>query len=114
MCVCVRTCVRACVRVCVCVCDRIWENVYSSDIRFCSFEDTQKPLGMVYRHETLRDDKGIIVLQSLKVSHLSLIPNGFHESPKLKNWMCELCTFSHHVSMFIPVFLTPNSNKSIW
>ena len=41
---------------------------------------------MVYRYETLRDDKGIVVLQSLKVSYLSLISNGFYESPKLNNW----------------------------
>ena len=49
---------------------------------------------MVYRYETFRDDKGIVDLQSLKVSCLSLIPNGFYELPKLKNCMCELCTFS--------------------
>ena len=30
----------------------------------------------------------------MKVSHLCIIPNRFYESPKLKNWMCELCTFS--------------------
>ena len=35
-----------------------------------------------------------MVLQSLKALHLSIIPNRFYESPKLKNWMCELCTFS--------------------
>ena len=49
---------------------------------------------MVFRRETFRNDKGIVVLQSVKVSHLSIIPNRFYESPKLKNWMCELCTFS--------------------
>ena len=49
---------------------------------------------MLYRYKTFRDDKGIVVLQSLKVAHLSIIPNRFYESPKLKNWMCELCTFS--------------------
>ena len=31
-----------------------------------------------------------MVSQSLKVSHLSNILNEFFESPKLKNWMCEL------------------------
>ena len=43
--------------------------------------------------EVFREGRGIVVLQSLRVSHLSNIPNGFYESPKLKNWMCELCTF---------------------
>ena len=28
------------------------------------------------------------------VSHPSVILNRFYKSPKLKNWMCELCTFS--------------------
>ena len=49
---------------------------------------------MLYRYETFTDDKGIVFLQSLKVSLLSIIPNRFYETPKLKNWMCELCTFS--------------------
>ena len=49
---------------------------------------------MIFRCETFRNDKGIAVLQTVKVSHLSIIPNRFYESPKLKNWMCELCTFS--------------------
>ena len=45
---------------------------------------------MVYRFETFRADNGIGVLQFLKVSHISVIPKRFCESPKLKNWMCEL------------------------
>ena len=49
---------------------------------------------MVFRCETFRNDKGIVVLQLVKVSLLSIISNRFYESPKLKNWMCELCTFS--------------------
>ena len=49
---------------------------------------------MVYGFETFNDDKGIIVLQSLKVSHISVIPDRFYESPKLKTWMCELCTLN--------------------
>ena len=49
---------------------------------------------MVYRCETFRNHKGIIVLQSLKVSHLSIIATRFYETLKLKNRMCELCTFS--------------------
>ena len=66
-------------------CNWIWEN-HSSHIRVCSFGDLQKPQGVVYRLETFRDDKGIVVLQSLKVSHLiSIILNRFFELPKLKN-----------------------------
>ena len=76
------------------ICDRIWENVHSSHIRFCSCGDPQKPQKIVYRFKTFQNDKGIVVLQSLKVSYLTFIPNRFYESPKLKNWMCELCTFS--------------------
>ena len=49
---------------------------------------------MVYRFETFRGDKGMVVLQSQKVSQLSVIPNRFYKSPKWKNWMCELCMFS--------------------
>ena len=37
--------------------------------------------------------KGIVVLQSLKVSHLSVIPIIFYGSQKFENCMCELCTF---------------------
>ena len=36
----------------------------------------------------------LLVLQSMKVSHLSVIPDRFCKSSKLKNWMCKLCTFS--------------------
>ena len=44
----------------------------------------------------IEDSRGnmVVVLQSLKVSHLSIIPSRFHELPTLNNWMCELCTFS--------------------
>ena len=48
---------------------------------------------MLYWFESFRVDAGIAVLQSLQVSHLSEIPERFYESPKLKNWMCELCMF---------------------
>ena len=48
---------------------------------------------MVHKVEICKEDRGMVVLQSLEVSHLSNIPNRFYESPKLKNWMCELCTF---------------------
>ena len=61
---------------------------------------------MVYRYETFRDDKGIVVLQSLKVSHLSIISNRFYETSKSKNWICELCTFSQirsHIQLYIQI-----------
>ena len=48
---------------------------------------------MVHRVETFREDKEIAVLQSLKVTHPSNIPNRFYEAVKLKNWMCGLCMF---------------------
>ena len=47
-----------------------------------------------------------MVLQSVKVSHLSIILNRFYESPKLKNWMCELCTFFQIRSHIIKVCLS--------
>ena len=40
---------------------------------------------MVYRFETFADDNEIVVLQFLKVSHISVIPKKFCESPKLKS-----------------------------
>ena len=51
---------------------------------------------------TLSDDTGTVVLQSLKISHRFIIPDRFYESLKLKNWVCELCTFSQiwsHISI---------------
>ena len=45
-----------------CICDWICENVHSSHIRFSAFEDSHNPLGMVYRFENFRNDKGIVVL----------------------------------------------------
>ena len=48
---------------------------------------------MVHRVEFFREDRKMVVLQSLKVSHLSNICNGFYESPNLRNWMCELCIY---------------------
>ena len=56
---------------------------------------------MVYRYKTFRDNKGIVVLQSLKVSQLSINSNRFYASPKLKNWMCELCTLSQSGHIFV-------------
>ena len=49
---------------------------------------------MVHRVDTFRTVRGIVDLPSLKVSHPSNIPNRFYQAPKLKNWMCELRTFS--------------------
>ena len=50
--------------------------------------------GKAYRSEICRTHRGIIALPSLQVSCLFDVHNGFYESSKLKNWMCELCTFS--------------------
>ena len=49
---------------------------------------------MAYIFKTYRNDTRIVGLQYLQVSYLSVIPTKFYESPKLKKWMCELCTFS--------------------
>ena len=70
--------------------------VHTSD-----FRKSIKLQGMVYRFETFRDNKGVVALQSLKISHLSLLQNKFYESPNLKNWMCEQCTFSQIQSHII-------------
>ena len=35
---------------------------------------------MIYRAEIFREDRGIVVLHSLKVSYLSNIPNRFYQS----------------------------------
>ena len=53
-------------------CDRIWENLHSSHIQFCSFAafgDPYNPHGLVYRYQTFRDDRGISVLLTLKLSY---------------------------------------------
>ena len=79
------------------ICDQIWEKVHSSHIRFW------RSIKAIVRVEIYRDDRGIVVLQFLKFSHLSNIPNNrFYESLKLKNWMCELYTFSQigHILWF--------------
>ena len=83
------------------ICDQVWENVHSSHIRFCSFRDPQKPQAMVLRFQTFRDDKVILVLQFLKVSHLSVLPKRCYELLNLKNWMCEQCTFSQIQSQLL-------------
>ena len=55
---------------------------------------------MVYNFEIFRDDKGIVILQFLKVLYLLVIPKRFCESPKLKHLMRELSTFckSNHIN----------------
>ena len=60
---------------------------------------------MVHRVEIFKEAGLIVVLQSLKVSHLSNIPNRFYESPNLKNWMCELCMFSQIRSQILTIQL---------
>ena len=40
---------------------------------------------MVHRANIFREDRGTVVLKSLKVSHLSKIPNRFYESSNLKD-----------------------------
>ena len=35
-----------------------------------------------------------IPLLALKISDLHTVPNKFYEYLNVKNWMCELCTFS--------------------
>ena len=63
---------------------------------------------MVYRLDTFKNVKGIVVQQFLKVLHSSVIPNRFYKSPKLQNWMCELCTFSQiwsHMQLLVKVQL---------
>ena len=49
---------------------------------------------MVDMVEIFRVDKGIVVLQFLKIVHQSVIPGRIYDFPNLKKWMCELCTFS--------------------
>ena len=70
--------------------------MHSSHIQFCAFGDPHKPHGMVYRFETFRNDKGIVVLQFRKVLHLSGISNSFYESPKLKIGCVNYAQFSGH------------------
>ena len=50
---------------------------------------------MAYRVESFGEHRGLVFLQSMKVPYLSNIPNRFYESPKLKNWMCELAPFAN-------------------
>ena len=56
-------------------CDWIWEDAHSRPHPILLIWISLKPQGMVYRLQTFKDDKGIVVLQSLKISHVSIIPN---------------------------------------
>ena len=60
----------------------------------------------------LRDEKRMVVLQSLKISHHPAISNKFYMSPKLKNWICELYQIRSHnyVAVYVPTYHL----KSTW
>ena len=63
-----------------------------------------------------RGDRGMVAPKTLQVSSLSVIPNRFYESLKLKNWMCELCTFSQirsHLSLSMVAFNSRDQHESI-
>ena len=57
------------------LCYRMWEETCTAHTPNFAHLDIHKPQAMVYRLETFKDDKGIAVLQSLKISHVSIIPN---------------------------------------
>ena len=67
---------------------------------------------MVYRVEIFRDNKGIVVLQFLIISHLSVIPGRIYDITKLKKWMCELCTFSQ-IRSYVCLCVCPPPRLSI-
>ena len=58
---------------------------------------------MIHRVETFREVRGIVVLQSVKVSHPSNIPNRFYETPKLKIGCVNYACFrkSGHIIMIL-------------
>ena len=60
---------------------------------------------MVYWVEIYKDDKGIVVLQFLKISHPSVIPGRIYDFSKLKKRMCELCMFSQIRSHMLKILL---------
>ena len=76
----------------VCIRDRIWDNVHSSHIRFCTFKGSSNMIRKTERSEIYCTDRGIVALQSLEISCLSNMYCRFYESSKLKKWMLELCT----------------------
>ena len=77
----------------VAICDWISESIHSAHIQLCSFSDPYRPQKLVYKFETFKGDKRILIPQYLKVSCLFIILDRFYESQKLKHWICELCMF---------------------
>ena len=78
-----KTCVSIAIITIITICDRIWENVHSSHIRFCSFEIYKKHMDW---HTDLKLSRmiKILVVQTLKLSYLCVIPNRYYESFRLK------------------------------
>ena len=87
-------------------CDQCLQNMHSSHIHFCSFGDPQN------HREWYTDMKlsGIVILQSVKISHLYIIPDRFYESPKLKiacmNYACfpksdRPCSFDMYIILSV-------------
>ena len=66
---------------------------------------------MTVRHKTCRDCRTTIPLLLLKDSNLYAILCGCYGSPNVKNWMCELCTFSQirshmYITMYVHSYVT--------
>ena len=62
---------------CLPICDRIWENVHSLHIRFCTFKGSYHMIGKTSGSKVFWTNKGILALQSLQVSCLSDMHNIF-------------------------------------
>ena len=60
---------------------------------FSHLKIQKSSIGTVHRSEICGNDRGMVAL-SCMFQNLSINPNRFYESSKLKNWMCELCMFS--------------------
>ena len=99
------------ITIAVAVCDWIWESMYSSHIQYCSFGDPYRPQKLVYKFETFKDDKGILVQQYLKVSCLFVILDRFYELRMLGHWMCELFMFSQLQSYIHCIFFKMPSDS---
>ena len=56
---------------------------------------------MVDRFETCRVYRATIPLSLLEISDLHTVPTTFYVSFNEKNWMCELCTFSQILFIFL-------------
>ena len=57
------------------MCDWIQEETCTANTPDFAHLDIHKPQAMVYRLEMFKNDKEVVVLQSLKISHVSIIPN---------------------------------------